>query len=127
MKKFSKKWISSKKKKKQRKYRFNADQTTRHHLIKINLSKELREKYKKRNLEPRKDDVIKVMRGKFKKKEGKITNIDLKHYKIYIEGIQLTKKEGTKTNVPIDPSNLQMKEINLNDKKRINKLDKTKS
>jgi large subunit ribosomal protein L24 len=127
MKKFSKKWISSKKPKKQRKYRFNADQTARHHLIKINLSKELREKYKKRNLEPRKDDIVKVMRGKFKKKEGKITNINLRHYKIYIENIQLTRKEGTKVNVPIDPSNLQIKEINLNDKKRINKLDKSKS
>jgi len=118
MKKFSKKWIASKNRRKQRKYRRNATSNIRKRIIKINLNKELRQKYKMRNITPRKDDLVKIMRGKFKKKEGKINRLDLKKYKIYVEGINLTKKEGTKTSVPIDPSNLQIKELNINDKKR---------
>ena len=62
------------------------------------------------------------MRGKFKKKAGKITAIDLKRSKIFIEGIQRTKKDGTKINVSISPSSVQIKTLNLDDKKRLKKI-----
>ena len=113
MKSFSKSWKSSKNKKKQRKYRHKADNKTRHKLIKINLDKELRTKYKMRSVEPRKGDLVKIMVGRFRKKEGKIAKIDLKKYRINIEGIQTSKKDGTKVNVHFDASNLQIKEPTL--------------
>jgi ribosomal protein uL24 len=119
MKKFSKKWISSKNRKKQHKYRTQADWSKKHRMCKVNLTKELREKHKMRNISLKKGDLVKVMTGKFKKKEGKVAKIDIKNFKVYVEALQVGKKEGTKVNVPFDPSNLQIKELNLEDKKRL--------
>jgi large subunit ribosomal protein L24 len=124
MKHFSKHWISSKKSKKQRKYRANAPKHLKRKLISSNLSKELRKTYKKRSIVLVKKDNVKIMRGQFKKRTGKIIDLNSKKGKVFIENIQKTKKDGTKINVPFDPSNLQVIELNLEDKKRIKKQDK---
>ena len=76
--KFSKKWKSSKQPRKQRKYLANAPKHLRRAFMSVNLTKELRKKYGKRNLELRKGDIVKIMRGSFKKKIGKITEVDMK-------------------------------------------------
>jgi large subunit ribosomal protein L24 len=117
--KFSTKWRKSKQKRKQRKYRSNAPLHIKHKMLSSNLSKELRKKYIKRSLPLRKNDVVKIMRGKFKKKKGKIIRIDLKREKVYVEGIQKAKKDGSKINVSLNASNLQIQELNLEDKKRL--------
>ncbi len=123
--KFSTKWKSSKQPRKQRKYLFNAPLHTRRKLLSSNLSKELRKKYKKRSLPLRKGDVVKIMRGKFKSKKGKVTAIKLKTEKIEVEGIQIKKQDGSKVNVPLRSSNLQIVELNLEDKKRNKALKKS--
>ena len=66
----------------------------------------------------KKGDKVKVLRGQFKKHTGSVERIDLKKTRVYISGIEITKKEGTKTTYPIDPSNLVITELNLDDKKR---------
>ena len=83
-----------------------------------NLSKELREKYKKRSLPLRKGDMVKIMRGKFRKKTGKIIAVNSKKMKIEIEGMQIKKQDGSKANVKFNPSFLQITELNLEDRKR---------
>jgi large subunit ribosomal protein L24 len=120
--KFSTSWKSSKQPRKQRKYLANAPLHIRKKFVSINLSKELRKKYGKRNFPTRKGDVVKIMRGKFKKKQGKITEVKLKTLKIAVEGIQIKKLDGSKVNVMLQPSNLQIVELNLEDRKRIQKL-----
>jgi hypothetical protein len=50
--------------------------------------------------------------------------VDLKKLRTTIEGIFRTKKDGTKVSVYFDPSNLQIKELNLEDKKRKNALER---
>jgi len=120
--KFSTKWKSSKQPRKQRKYSANAPLHLRKKFLSVNLSKELRKKYAKRNIPLRKGDKVKIMRGKFKKKTGKVLEVKLKTGKIYIEGIQVKKQEGSKVNVPLRASNLQIIELNLDDKKRMKKL-----
>ena len=124
---FSVKWIASRQKRKQRKYRFNAPLHIRHKFLSANLSKELRKKYSKRSLPLRKGDSVKIMRGKFQGKTGKITKVDLKRMKVSVENIQMQKKDGTKVNVWLDPSKLQITDLNLEDKKRIEKLKKEKA
>jgi len=124
MKKFSKNWKRSKNPKKQRKYRKYAPLHIRHKLVSANLSKELRKKYGRRSISLRKGDVVKIMRGKFKGKIAKVEKVDLKRLKVYLEGISVTKQSGVKKLVPIDPSNLQIVELNLSDKERIKKLKK---
>ena len=120
--KFNTSWKSSKQPRKQRKYIANAPLHLRHKLLSVNLSKELRKKYGTRNIPIKKDDKVKIMRGKFKKKTGKVLEVKLKTGKIYVEGIQTKKQEGSKVNVPLRNSNLQIIELNLGDKKRIKKL-----
>lgn len=115
---FSKFWKSSKKGRKQRKYLANAPHHIRRNFVSSNLSKELRKRYGKRSFPLRKGDSIRVLRGKFRGKTGKIDRIDLKNLKVSVEGVQLTKKDGTKVNVMLQPSKLQIIELNLEDKER---------
>jgi large subunit ribosomal protein L24 len=117
--KFSTKWKASKQPRKQRKYSANAPLHLKRKLLSVNLSKELRKKYSRRNIPARKGDTVKIKVGKFKKKQGKIISIDTKTSKIKIEGITIKKQDGSKANVKIHPSNLQIIELNLNDKKRM--------
>ncbi len=121
-KEFSKKWKASKQPRKQRKYIANAPLSIKKKMVSANLSKELREKYGKRNVPLKKDDTVVVMRGKFKKHKGKIMEIDLKLSKVVVEGVQAKKQDGSKVNVKLQPSNLRIVELNLNDKKRSTKL-----
>ncbi len=106
--KFSKSWKSSKRPNKQRKYSANLPLHLRKKLVSVNLSKELRKKYGKRNLPLKKGYLVKIMRGKFKKKQGKVQSIDLKRLKVIIEGIQVKKQDGSKAGFPLRPSNLQI-------------------
>jgi large subunit ribosomal protein L24 len=117
-KKFSTKWKSSKQPRKQRKYLANAPLHIKKKLMGVNLSKELRKKYHKRSIPVRKKDVVKIVRGKFKGKRGKIIWVILKAQKVEVEGIQIKKQDGSKVNVKLRPSNLQIIELNLEDKKR---------
>jgi large subunit ribosomal protein L24 len=125
-KKFSKNWKSSKKPKKQRKYRKNAPLHIQKNFFKANLSKELRTKYGRRNLTIKKGDSVKILRGQFKKKTGKINKILRKANKVYVEGIENIRKDGTKSFYPIHPSNLMITELLLDDKKRKKVIERTK-
>jgi len=116
--KFSKSWKKSKQPRKQRKYRYNAPLNIKSKFMGCHLSKELRGKYKKRSITIRKGDGIKVLRGQFKGKTGKIDIVDIKKSKVYITGIEVVKKDGTKALYPIHPSNLIITDLNLEDKKR---------
>ena len=127
MKFWSKKWNSSKKPKKQRKYIYHAPLHVRHNLVSANLSKELRKKYNKRSIPVRKGDEVEIITGEFKKKIGKIRKVDLKKLKIYIDGISRKKTDGTDIQVPIHPSNLRIINLNLEDTKRLKSLKKGKN
>lgn len=117
--KFSKHWKASKQPRKQRKYAANAPLHIKRKLLSVNLSEELRKKFKRRNIPVRKGDTVKIMRGKFDGKTGKVTEVNVKHSKIKIEGIQVKKQDGSKVNAPMRASNLQITELNLEDKKRM--------
>lgn len=118
MKRWSKFWKSSKQPKKQRKYRSNAPLHIRKKFMSSNLSKDLRKKYVMRNIPLRTGDKVKVMRGQFRKKTGKVNRVDLKKLRIYVEGIENIRKDGTKSFYPLSPSNVQVIELNLDDRKR---------
>jgi len=122
--KFSKHWKSSKQPRKQRKYLANAPLNMKRKFVSVSLSKELRKKYGKRNIPVRKGDVVKIMKGKFKKKQGKVTKVELKKSKIIVEGIQIKKTDGSKVNAPLRAPNLQIIELNLEDKKRFKRMKK---
>jgi large subunit ribosomal protein L24 len=122
MKKFSKDWKSSKKPRKQRKYQKNAPLHIKSKFLSAHFTKELKKKYNIRNTPLRKGDKIKILRGNFKGKTGKVDRIDLKKAKVYVMGIEIIKKDGTKTLKSLHPSNLVITELNLDDKKRLKRI-----
>jgi len=122
--KFSNKWIGSKQPRKQRKYLANAPMHIRHKLLSVHLAKELIKKYGKRNFPVKKGDVVKIMKGEYKKKTGKIAEVDMKKLKVLIDGIYKSKKDGTKIKVYFQPSNLMITELNTDDKKRTEALNR---
>jgi large subunit ribosomal protein L24 len=117
--KFSRTWKSSVLPKKQRKYVYNAPLHIKSKLTSCHLSKELRIKYGMRNLTPRKGDKVKIVRGQFKGKTGKISDVDIKQTRLYIEGIEVFKKDGSKSQFGIHPSKVLLTEIGTDDKTRM--------
>lgn len=125
-KKFSTAWKASKQPRKQRKYRANAPLHLKKKFVSVNLSKELRVKEGKRNIQIKKGDKVKIMKGKYKGKQGKILEVNLSFSKIYVEGIQVTKQDNSKANVKLQPSNLQIIEMTDRFNKKAKKKDNDK-
>lgn len=125
-KNFSSSWNRSKQPRKQRKYRYNAPLHTKRKFMSVHLSKELKQKYKKRNIGVRTGDKVRVLRGSFRKKEGKVERADVKHTKVYITGLEKVKRDGSKVLVPFEPSNLIITDLNIDDKKRQQTLERKK-
>jgi large subunit ribosomal protein L24 len=115
---FSNKWKSSTQTRKQRKYRYNAPLHIQSKFMGLHLSKELRKRYGTRSFVIRKGDEVKVLRGSFRGKTGKIGNVDIKKGRVTIDGLQNKKKDGTKINVYFNASNLIAISLNTDDKMR---------
>jgi large subunit ribosomal protein L24 len=115
---FVKKWCKSVQPRKQRKYRYNAPIHTSGSFLTVTLSKELRKLHGTRNIRVRKNDKIVVLRGQHKKKTGKVERVSVKYSKVYVTGIDLVRKDGTKSLIPLQPSNLMISELDKTDKKR---------
>lgn len=117
-KKFSKKWISSSQPRKQHKYRANAPLHTRQKMMGCHLDKKLMKEFNTRSLPVRKGDKVMVMRGRFKKVTGEVTDVDLKRMVVYMDSIKRKKSTGQDVAVPVQPSNIKIIEIKRDDKKR---------
>jgi large subunit ribosomal protein L24 len=87
------------------------------------LSKELREKYKRRSLTPRKGDSVKITRGEFKNVEGKVTKVIPADGRLNVEGVTREKQKGGTANVPVHASNVVITSLNMDDKTRRLKLE----
>ena len=124
---FSKTWKGSTQIRKQRKYRYNAPLHIKQKMVHVHLSKPLREKHGFRNIQVKKGDKVKILRGQFKKKEGKIERVDLKKEKVYVTGVEIIKKDGSKLIQALNPSNLVIVDLNVDDKKRKIKLESKNS
>lgn len=110
---------------KQRKMLYQALDHIRYKFFATILSPELRKSHGAKALPVRKGDTVRVMRGDHKGLEGKVTRVDRKKYRIFIEGLTREKVDGTTTFVPIHPSKVMITRLNLDDKWR-NKILKRK-
>ncbi len=122
-KKFSSHWKRSTQPRKQRKYAFLAPLHHKQKLLQAHLSSELRKKYARRSMQVKKGDTIKVMRGQFSKKTGKVERVNLKRGLVFVQGVEYTKKDGGKIPAPLKPSNLLLTALETGDKKRKMKLE----
>ncbi|MDD3159691.1 MAG: 50S ribosomal protein L24 [Candidatus ainarchaeum sp.] len=108
----------SKKPKKQRKSLITMPLHMKAKKMSAHLDEKLQKELKKRSIKLRKNDKVKVLRGQFKGKEGKILSIDKSVFKVTIEKIVRKKSNGTEFNVLIAPSNLLVIDVDKTDKKR---------
>jgi len=111
---------------KQRKMLYQAPDHVRHRLLAAHLSPQLRATHIAKSLPVRSGDTVRVMRGDHKGFEGKISRVDLKKYRIYVEGLSREKADGTTIFVPIHPSKVLVTHLDLDDKWRKKILDRKK-
>lgn len=119
MKEFSKKWKSSKKANKQRKFTINAPLHIKHRFMNAKVSEEVSKKYGVKRIAVRKGDKVRIMRGQFSSKTGKVNKVDLSGSRVYVDGIDRTKIDGSKAFYPIHPSNVMIIDMTMEDKRRI--------
>jgi ribosomal protein uL24 len=118
MKTWSSHWQGSVKPRKQRAYAREAPLHVKRDFLSAHLSKELRGKHKTRSITVRVGDKVTVLRGQFRKKQGKVERVDVKASRVYVSGVELSKKDGSKTMYPLHASNLLITELHQ-DKRRM--------
>merc|ERR1711903_295678 len=88
-------------------------------------SAELRAKYSVRSVPIRKDDEVQIVRGTYKNREGKVTQVYRRKWVIHIERITRERVNGATVNVGIDPSKVVITKLKI-DKNRKELLDRKK-
>ena len=107
----------------QRRNLYTAPSTVRRQIMSCRLNKELRNKHKVRSLPIRKNDVVKILKGKSKNKTGKVTTVYRRRWVIYVDKVTKDKQNGQPVNIPIKPSNCVIETLHL-DKDRKDLIDR---
>ena len=97
----------------QRRNLYQAPSSTRRKILSCRLNKELRNKHKVRSLPIRKNDVVKILKGKAKNKTGKVTTVYRRRWVIYVDKVTRDKQNGQPVNIPIKPSNCTIETLHL--------------
>ncbi len=84
----------SSQRRKSRKAHFTAPSHLRRRIMSCHLSKDLKTKYDVRAVPVRKGDTVKIMRGTFKGREGKVQTVYRKRWALHIEKITREKTNG---------------------------------
>ncbi len=109
---------------KQRKRLYEAPYHSRSHAFSGHLSSELRGSHNSRTLPVKKGDTVRVLRGDYKGYEGKIQRVSRKSYRIFVDGINREKADGTSIPVGIHPSKIEVIKLDLDDKWRTKILER---
>lgn len=116
--------IKSSKPRIQRKFRFTAPLHQKQRFMHAHVDKALRAKLgvKRSSIRIAKGDTVKVMSGASRGKTGKVTRVDLKSGKVYIDSIAKKNARGKEYNIPISPSNVYLIDLDASYKGRIERL-----
>ena len=82
------------------------------------LSDELQKKYHVRAVPIRKEDEVQVVRGKFKNRDGKVTQVYRRKYIIHVERISREKNNGATVNLGLHPSKVVITKLHLDPDRR---------
>ncbi|NOR47924.1 MAG: 50S ribosomal protein L24 [Methanosarcinaceae archaeon] len=102
---------------KQRKARYDAPLHKRQQYMGAPIAKDLRDKYG-RTANVIVGDTVEVVRGDHAGTSGKVEVVSLKDGTIVIEGVTVTKVDGTEVARPIFPSNVVITKLELKDDRR---------
>eukprot|EP01119_Soliformovum_irregulare_P012067 TRINITY_DN3108_c0_g2_i1.p2 TRINITY_DN3108_c0_g2~~TRINITY_DN3108_c0_g2_i1.p2 ORF type:complete len:150 (+),score=38.40 TRINITY_DN3108_c0_g2_i1:233-682(+) len=114
---------------KQRKAHFTANPNERRRIMSCGLSKDLFNKHNVGTVPIRKDDEVRVMRGTFKGREGKVVRVHRAKYVIHIEKITKEKSNGATAFIGIQPSNCQVIKLKLDKDRKalLERRDRTRA
>jgi len=112
---------------KQRKMLFQAPAHLRRKFMAAPLSAELKVSRGVKTLPVRSGDTVRIVRGDHKGFEGKITSVNRKNYRIFVDGLTREKVDGTTIFVSVHPSKVVLTNLNLDDKRRKQVLDRKKA
>mmetsp|Transcript_55964 Transcript_55964/g.77141 ORF Transcript_55964/g.77141 Transcript_55964/m.77141 type:complete len:137 (-) Transcript_55964:175-585(-) len=116
--------VSSQRRKSRKAY-FTAPSSIRRKLMSCHLSADLNKKYNTNAIPVRKGDQVKIMRGTYKGREGKVQTVYRRRWCIHIEKIVREKGNGQQHQIPIHPSNCMITTLKL-DKDRKALLERKK-
>ena len=88
----------------QRKLQLSAPSSIKRRLMSCHLAKTLRDEHKLRALPIKRGDEVKILKGKFKGKTGKVVQVYRRRSVIYVDKIQREKQNGQTVFFPIRPS-----------------------
>ncbi|KAI8988482.1 translation protein SH3-like domain-containing protein [Mycotypha africana] len=108
---------------KSRKAHFTATSDVRRKIMSAPLSKELREKYGVRSIPVRKDDEVQIVRGTYKGREGKITQVYRKKWVIHVDRVAREKVNGATVPIGLSASKVVITNLKL-DKSRLAILER---
>lgn len=112
---------------KERRAMFQAPTHVRRARVSSHLDEPLLLKYNTRSATVRKGDTVRVMRGEYAGTSGKVIEVDTRSGKVTVDGVTVTKADATQKPRPLDPSNLVITKLNLDDPKRREKLGAAES
>ncbi|MDY6769157.1 MAG: 50S ribosomal protein L24 [Candidatus Nanohaloarchaea archaeon] len=120
---YSRSWTASSDPSKQRKRRRNAPHHQRKQFLNAHLADAVQERMGTRSVPVRTGDKVEVMRGDYSGEKGRVDDIDTEEEKIYINGVEREAVDGSETAVPVDPSNLKITKLDLDDPERLADYD----
>ncbi|MHA1615957.1 MAG: 50S ribosomal protein L24 [Candidatus Njordarchaeales archaeon] len=110
--------ISKQPRKMRKRFIYDAPLHRRQKMMVAPLAPEAVEKYGIKRFPVRVGDKVVVRKGQFKGTVGKITEVDLKRYRIYVENVTRKRSDGSTVYVPLRPWNVAILELDLSDPKR---------
>ncbi|MFQ6013156.1 MAG: 50S ribosomal protein L24 [Thermoplasmata archaeon] len=120
--------MGSQQARKQRRRMHRSPLHRRGHLMRAHLSAKYLEDTKvryPRSLPVREGDTVQIMRGTHRGQEGKVTRVDRRRRRVYVEGITVAKADGTEVGRPVHPSNLLITRLDMTDPWRRRLVDRS--
>ncbi|BGO91771.1 60S ribosomal protein L26A [Rhodotorula toruloides] len=105
--------VTSISQRKAHKAHFGAPSSVRRILMSAPLSKELRAEHGVRSIPIRKDDEVKIVRGTYKGREGRINTSNRKNFRVFVEGVSRDKGNGATVPIPVSASNVVITKIKM--------------
>ena len=113
---------------KQRKRAANEPWHRRHKRLAAHVDPRLREKSKAaipRAIPVRKGDIVRIVRGGFRGRDGKVISVDVRNSLVTVEKIVIKKTDEKEVARPIHPSNLVITKLDESDRRRLNRFRET--
>jgi large subunit ribosomal protein L24 len=120
---WKKSWKNSEKPEKQRKYRRNAPYHHQKKFISVHLAADVRDRVGTRSLPIREGDQAEIMRGDWKGLSGRVEEVNYQDQKVELEDIERERVDTSDARISLEPSNLTITKLNLDDDRRLQKYD----